>query len=222
MRMRTHQLFQEVSEDEALFYASLKSLELALTTVAVSPVVLPTDIPDARFSRIFYDAEENEEKALEIMDKRIHKFRGAITTHLGYFRSFVSDFYNIAEHLNAQRRDSVYGNVSDLIERVSDYCLFVGKELSSNHGDSFFEFPHTIPGHYDRQLLFELKFNPQQTEAGALDDLAALRTASDIFARATGILVYSGIGDTDTGRGYDGSLRGNTEVTLELLRRAGF
>ncbi len=223
---------EKVTEKDFELFYRLNSMYNALTISTTSPVVIPSGISPpgkiSAFSHVFYDAAENEDKALEIMRKRIKLNSGDIAKHLDLHKLMLKLFYDIEESANTSNRNSVSDAVSKLCTCVRDYTRLVAVHLHRPKEEAFLSYPTCIPGHYfvvpSFSIIRELSFNPNQNIHGVIREITDLEELLiDFEIQAEKISIVKVSDALDTGEGIsDTSLRGRLELTIELLKRAGY
>ena len=192
----------------------LSSLREALCISVCDPIVFPSGIEGSgrgEFSHMFYDAVEDEGRALDLMQERIKTSSRDIFRHLDIYKELRDSFYSIDEALNISHRRLVDAHMEGLGE------------------DAFLDYPACLSGDYfmiqgvKHSVALSKIFNLSQDREGFLEELELGRAIVESFSHKQRALPSLSISDAlDSGDGvHDTSLRGRLEVTKLLLRRAG-
>lgn len=220
---------ERVTETDFKFLWRLSSLYEALIHSAVDPVVLDKS-EMKEFGGIYYDAYNNQTKAIKIMKNRMLFGRNDIIDHRKFHESFLNKFYDIDEFINTNNRTKV-GDVVDLLcNDVSDYLSFVYQHHLILSNDYFLYYPSCPTGHYfqipksDIKIIPQLEFNPKKTKKGGGIYLAKIKRVIPNFKLGKDKIPSMRVASQeDSGDGIiDNSLRGRIELNNELLRRVGF
>lgn len=220
---------ERVTKTDFKFLWGLSSLYEALTHSAVDSVVLYK--PEmGELGGIYYDAYDNQTKAIEIMKNRILFGKNDIMNNQKFHESFLNKFYDIDEFINTNNRTKV-GDVADLLcNDVNDYLNFVYQHHLILGNNYFLHYPSCPPGHYFQipnsgiRIIPKLEFNPKKTKKGGEIYLAKIkRVIPDFKLGKNKIPLMKVATQEDTGEGImDSSLRGRIELNNELIRRVGF
>lgn len=218
-----------VSKTDFKFLWKLSSLYEALTHSAVDPIVLnKSEIKD--FGGIYYDACDDQTKAIKIMKNRILSGKLDIMCHQKFHELFLNSFYDIDESINTNKRTKVANIASLLCVNVITYLEFVEQNHLRLGNDYFLYYPSCPPGDYfqipnlSNRIIPQLEFNPSKTKKGGRIDLTKINMIiSDFKLGKDKIPSVRVASQEDTGEGImDSSLRGRIELNNELLRRVSF
>ena len=215
------------------FFWRLSSLYEALTMSAVDSVVVPSSYFDKDnkrkgiFSYVYYDAADDEDVALRIMEKRKFTAFNVVRENALFHVHALKYFYDIEERANVHNRRSVANVTQNLCVGFGRYINFVKEHRSVMGNKAFLNYPTCISGHYFQVAwhdgIREKEFNAEQSWRMGLSDCIRIRETADYFARQNGKIPPVQISERrDEGEGItDNSLRARVELNKQLVKRAG-
>src|SRR3989344_3227782 len=210
----------------------LSSLREALCISVCDPIVFPSGIEGSgrgEFSHMFYDAVEDEGRALDLMQERIKTSSRDIFRHLDIYKELRDSFYSIDEALNISHRRLVVQHSRAIYKCLVNIGVLVDAHMEGLGEDAFLDYPACLSGDYfmiqgvKHSVALSKIFNLSQDREGFLEELELGRAIVESFSHKQRALPSLSISDAlDSGDGvHDTSLRGRLEVTKLLLRRAG-
>lgn len=216
-----------MDKDDFNMFWKISSAYHAATFSAVSPIVFPSEIPSRRFGRQFYDTFDDEDKMPEKMRERIELGSRDIEFHLQLHQLMCNEFYSIDEAINSKNRQKIAEHSANLLGVFTKYSKLVRTHKSRLEREAFLEYPTCIPGHlfmvcgYNK--IRENRFNPKGTSNGMKREIEKSARIIESFSTGYEVIPEMKLTGTDMGEGIsDGSLRGNIDLTKELLKRADY
>lgn len=222
---------QDPTVSEQLHF-SLQCFYHALAISVTDPVVVPSGISLAPFTKMYFDCTDPPEEGRRVMRCRAARAGTLIDAFLNQHEAMNNHLASIEESANARQTLRVKDQTARFLRQYREHVALIAAfhQKPPIPEDLFLEYPtlnSDVPGFQRSGLtkrhIWQLRFNPQCNREGTLAEASALEALLDHIG--PGEPVQFGELNT-TGTPYSGSswldssYRGRIEFTQKMLLRA--